>query len=362
MIYLDHAATTPPHMAALAKYYNVTKENWLNPSSRLYSSESAQIIEGAREYIAGVLDADTETIIFTSGSTEAANTVIAQKWDSIITTLIEHPCVYNAALNSRASVHFVKNDGDGMIDISNLVELIEWCTKHGDRTLVAIMGANNEIGTIQHVAEIADLVSCYKDAYYFCDTTQLWSHEPIDVGNIDFACMSAHKFGGLKGTGFLYAKDPSLLRPLLFGGHQEHDLRAGTENTGGIAAMAEALRITENGKAEAKLAATDIRKRITSRSVYKFNGGDQVVQNIVSMTLPDCDAQQMVAALAMDGIYISAGSACNTGVAEPSRVLRAIGLSDEEALRTIRISFGADADIDALFDKIELYREVLSAT
>lgn len=362
MIYLDCAATTQPYVQALLEFNEVSSKTWENPSSRLYSKKAAGVLENSRATIASILDVPHETILFTSGSTEAANWVIAQPWQFIVTTELEHPCVYNSVIHSNAHCLIVKNDTTGKVDLENLVEILDWTSNFGGTTLVAIMGANNELGTINPVTEIADIVSCYKHTKYFCDATQLWPHEKIEIGNIDFACMSAHKFGGLKGTGFLYAKDPSALKPLFYGGHQEYGLRAGTENVGGIAAMAKALQITEEYKADFKASVTKIRKFILSHDQYKFNGGNDCVQNIVSMTMPDCDAQKMVAALGKDEIYLSAGSACNTGSTEPSRVLTAIGMSEEEANRTLRISFDAkvrNSDIREVFEKIEYYREVL---
>ena len=365
MIYLDCAATTQPYQQALAKFYNVSSLTWMNPSSRLYSTDAANVLFDSRQTIADIVGCKPEQILFTSGSTEAANWIIRSsvgRGDHIITTLIEHPCVYNTAWDSGAYVHFVQTDSDGKVDLISLTRLLEYCTEREGKILVAIMGANNELGTIEPVQEIGDLVHCFRRARYFCDTTQLWPHEKISTDGIDYACMSAHKFGGLKGTGFMYCKDPASLQPLLTGGAQEFGMRAGTENVGGIAAMAEALELTERYKADFKEAATAIRKQIVSQSEYRVNGGHDVIQNIVSLTMPDCDAQQMVAALGMDEIYIAAGSACSTGEAEPSRILRAVGMSDEEALRTIRISFDAkirEGDINTLFYKLKYYREVL---
>lgn len=362
MIYLDNAATTQPYVQVISKYNTTARKIWMNPSSTLYSSTARSAVEDARSYIAEALGCQSNNIVFTSGSTEAANTILRSGWSHIITTFLEHPCVYNTR-PTRSEIHYVKNDSDGRVDLVNLADLLEWCSRHGDSTLVAIMGANNELGTINPVSEIGELTHCYRNAYYFCDTTQLWPHEEINTEGIDFACMSAHKFGGLKGTGFIYAKNPSLLQPLLTGGHQEFGFRAGTENSAGIVAMAEALRLTEEYKADFKISASEIRKQILSHSVYRFNGGSDVVQNIVSMTMPDCDGQKMVAALALDDIYVAAGSACSTGEAKASRVLLATGMSEEEARRTIRISFDGrvrDSDITKLFEKIEYYRGILN--
>lgn len=359
MIYLDNAATTQPYAQALTTFYNVSRENWMNPSSSLYSSAAKIELNTARQKIAEIVGVDPKSILFTSGSTEAANWVLSGAWSHIITSELEHPCVYNAAIHSSAEIHIVENDTTGKINLVNLADILEWCSSAGGNILVAIMGANNEIGTIQPIHEIGDLVHCYRSARYFCDTTQLWPHKKIDPTGMDFACMSAHKFGGLKGVGFLYAKDPSSLSPLLYGGHQEFGLRAGTENVAGVVAMAEALRITELYKGDCSV---EIRKQILSHREYTFNGAADGVESIVSMTMPDSDAQKMVAALGLEGIYISAGSACSTGSPEPSRILTAIGLSPEEANRTLRISYGLktrSSDIEKLFEKIKYYRELL---
>ena len=356
MIYLDCAATTRPCKEATEAFNSAP---WLNPSATLYDSSSKIAIETARKDVASQLGCSPDQIFFTSGSTEAANWVInstVHAGDHIITDLLEHPCVYESALwaESRGvNVHFVKNEGC-LPGLDSLVDLLDYCTARGCKALVAIMSANNELGTEFNASRIAEIVGYYENASYFCDMTQ--QQRPLD--GIDFACMSAHKFGGYKGTGVCFARRPEELVPLLYGGHQEANHRAGTENVGGICAMAAAMK----SRTPLGYGLRDHIEELAERSGMTVNGGDHVVPNIVSLTLPDCKAQDMVVALAMDGIYISAGSACNTGTAEPSRVLLSAGLTADEALRTVRISFdrnNTEAEIDELFERMNYYRKVL---
>lgn len=356
MIYLDCAATTLPCKEAVEAFNSAP---WLNPSATLYDSSAKLAIETARKTVASEFGCEPDQIFFTSGSTEAANWVISSAvnaGDHIITDLLEHPCVYESVLQAESRgvyVHFIKNDGC-RLDLGSLDYLLKYCTARGRKALVAIMSANNELGSEFRPSLIAEIVGYYENASYFCDMTQL--QQPLD--GVDFACMSAHKFGGYKGTGVCFARRPEELVPLLYGGHQEANHRAGTENVGGICAMAAAM------KARTPLG-YELREHIewfAAQSGMTVNGGDYVVPNIVSLTLPDCKAQDMVVALAMDGIYISAGSACNTETAEPSRVLLSAGLTADEALRTVRISFdrnNTEAEIDELFERMNYYRRVL---
>lgn len=358
MLYLDVAATTQPSFTAMMKFKEISERNWMNPSSKTYSSSAATALSDARKTIAGIIGAEPEQIFFTSGATEAANWVMAQPWDRIIISAIEHPCVDEAAFMP----YRIPVDRNGVIDLDRLRQQLE-AFKDEERVLVAVMGANNEIGTVEPIFEIARIVHSYPNARLFADNTQLWAHgDTPRLDGVDFACASAHKFGGFKGTGFLYVKEPDDLSPLLYGGHQERGLRAGTENVAGIVAMAAAF---EENVRYGDPEAVNVRKyidRLAHEAGYIINAEGYGLPNIASITLPDCGALEMIVALAMDGIYVSAGSACTSGSAAPSRILKAIGLTDEEALRTIRVSFDRKTrmeDIDMLFEKIKYYREML---
>ena len=367
MIYLDNAATTKPSLAAISTFKYISEEVWMNPSSKLYSSAAANALSDSRATIAGLLGCRSDNIIFTSGSTEAANWVLqkfVKEGDHIITSTLEHPCVYNTAINSDAYVHFVKTDSYGRIDLLSLQKLLEFCGRRSGKILVALMGANNELGTVYPVEEIAWIVHQFSNAYYFADNTQLWAHGDVALNDVDFACASAHKFGGFKGCGFLYIKDPSSLQPLMQGGHQEGGMRPGTENVAGIAAMAEAFKQSVVWRSKTIAAAEDIRRYIEHlcEDKYIVNSPPDGLPNIVSVTIPECDANNLITALAMDDIYLSAGSACQTGSNEPSRVLTEIKMSPEAARQTIRISFGSDVrkeDFDIVFGKIAQYEEFL---
>lgn len=366
MIYLDEAATTEPTPEAIAAFEYVAQFDWMNPSSKLYSVDAANILSSSRQLIANVLRTLPDNIIFTSGATEAANWIISQKWDAIITDRVEHPCVYNAVQASGAFVEYVSVDKNGAVDLSSLYRCLEFVQRAKyERVLVAIMGANNELGTIEPIDGIAQIVRRYPNVRFFADMTQAWAHGAIYLPDVDYACASAHKFGAFKGSGFAYIKEPDQMTPLIWGGAQEAGLRAGTENVGGIYAMAKMFSSASKTWCKRNYDARSIRyhiKQLAKAEGYRINGGSEVLPNIVSITLPDCRGDKMASLLAMDNIYISTGSACSSGDSKPSRVLMATGMTEDEARRTIRISFGSQitlADIDTVFEKIKLYREVL---
>ena len=167
MLYLDVAATTKPSAAAIKEFTNVSENNWMNPSSKTYSAAASNLLNDCRKRIAKVVGAEPGQIIFTSGSTEAANWVISQDWDVIITSEIEHPCVYRAIQESHAYTVYLPVINKGLVNILSLPEILE--AFKTERVLVAIMGANNETGTIQPVREISTLVAEYPNVKYFAD-------------------------------------------------------------------------------------------------------------------------------------------------------------------------------------------------
>lgn len=357
MIYLDVAATTKPSQIALATFNRVSQDNWMNPSSTLYSVAAKNELTAAREKIADKLGAEPEQIIFTSGSTEAANWVIqwGDCWDTIVTSNLEHPCVYNTVEANICDCYkyYIPNDSFGRVDLSYLEEVVK---ESFGITLVTIMGANNELGTINPVREISDITHHGSHCYYFADMTQLWAHGEARLDGIDFGCASAHKFGGFKGTGFLYVKDPRHFLPFMYGGHQEFGLRPGTENVAAIAAMADAFVAASPMPKDIK----DYIVELAKDRGCRINSPDDGLTNLVSITIPDIDANKLITMLAMDEIYLSAGSACQTGRNKPSRVLKEIGLSDYKARCTIRMSFDSKVrkeDFDYVFSKIGGYME-----
>ena len=357
MIYFDAAATTKPSKIALDCFNYISENFWFNPSSTVYDGgiEARRFVEKARRVIADGINAEPEQIFFTSGSTEAANWILRSQIgrnDILYCSPIEHPCVHNAvAVAERATAYRVRwfdVDRAGVVnDKTYIRQFADDLVNYPDSEFyMCIMGANNELGTMQRFIKAPNIK-------FICDMTQVFAHgsrEDIDVQKhgFDFAFGSAQKFGGFKGTGFLYVKEPDKLKPFMYGGLQEGGLRPGTENVAGIWAMACQFQDINRMRNHTYRTCKQLRNYITGMlpSCARVNGGDNVLPNIISVTLDGIDANKLIAYLNMDGIYLSAGSACSTGENKPSRVLKACGFADDEARSTIRISFTTDNTVE----------------
>lgn len=351
MIYLDNAATTKPtgrvihDMERCMKMYMC----WGNPSSAHgYGRKARIIVEESREKIAKTINAEPEEIIFTSGGTEANNLAIQgilSRYKSInhfITSAIEHPSVKELA--GKNNIYCILPvDENGIVSQLSLLNAI--VHKGCSYPLASIMMTNNEIGTIQDIKSLSSIVHTYGGIFH-TDAVQAYGHIPIDVKElgIDLMSVSAHKWGGPKGIGFLYKKKGLEINPLFYGGHQENGMRAGTENVPAIYAMARRAEIIHSDGYQNNYA--HLKQKLTfmireSLHGIKINGDSSHCQpNIISITIPGINAQQLIALLSLREIYVSAGSACSSGDENPSHVLKAIGLSDNEAKSTIRVSLG----------------------
>lgn len=366
ILYFDNAATTKPDKEVIHDIAYYSSYYWGNPSSiHVYGENIKNLIEESRNKVAKFIDAEPNDIIFTSGGTESNNYAINSFFNDnfhnkvVITSKLEHPSVYKCyryicCLNNNHSkeIQYVKNDRFGRIDLHDLKRLLDQFSKDGYDILVSIMFTNNEIGTYQDVKKISDLVHEYNNAIFHTDAVQAFGHTPINVKylGIDLMSVSAHKFGGPKGVGFLYYNSKKMnLNPVLYGGNQEWGLRSGTENTAAIIAMANhiehldvsmTINVDEYHKREWLRRELIIRCNEIGQEI-SFNGPNSfrfVQYNILSVTLPGINASDLILLLSNRGVCVSAGSACSSGKNTPSRVLKAIGLSDNEALSTIRIS------------------------
>lgn len=373
MIYLDGTATTKPTDKAIRYYNEICQNHWLNPSSTTYSTDAAEILCESRQIIANWLDCKESQVYFTSGSTESANWVIqtfAPRYDEtknycFCRSKMEHPAVRNS-LNFMErcgyEVSEIENDHDGMISYNDLAKWNETNNIIGyDKWLACIMDSNNQIGTINPTHDIAELIHEYPEGYLMTDMTQSFAHA-VDIDmtwlNCDFAFGSGQKFGAPRGTGILYIKNPEIIDPFIYGGKQENGLRGGTENLAGIYAMAVQFDDTASMRFANNEKMLDLRKYLFDH-LPNFcivnNDFDDVLPNIISLRTP-MDGQSLVAAMAMEGIYISSGSACSTGSKVPSPTLKAIGLTDEEAAHTVRISLEVDTtkkDIDTFVKTLD---------
>ena len=358
--YLDNAATTRPYIEAVQAGMPYLVRLWGNPSSSYhFGVEAKAAIEKARETIADTLGAEPEEIYFTSGATESNNMVINTYRDRVIaTTPIEHHAILRPSLD-HAETFYLNIDNTGRVD----VEDVEKAIKHLDIGLVSVMAANNEIGTIEPIKEIAQICDSYAIPFH-TDATQFYGHQILNVNEIkaDYISASAHKFGGVKGTGFLYVRKNAKIKPLLGGGHQEKSLRAGTENVFGIVAMAEAARLSCDRMSLESVRLIELRSYLIKRVLNEIDGvrltGNEVYRlpNNASFAFEGIRGEELVELLGMYNIFCSSGSACETGTDEPSHVLTAIGLSKELANGSLRLTMGSDTTqecLDYVIDKLK---------
>lgn len=367
MIYLDNNATTPLDSAASEKMSQFIKEHFGNPSS-LYpiGRKVKEIITEAREVIAKAIGAVRTEIIFTSSGTESDNFAIRGVLDAlpekneIITSAIEHPAVMNTAdyLEKKGvKVTYVPVDEYGTVDLDFLKKAITPQT-----ALISIMLANNELGTIQPIEKINQIA---KDRGVLVHTDAVQAFGKIDINvnklEVDLLSISAHKIYGPKGVGALYIRKGTDIWPLIYGGYQEREMRAGTENTIGIVGFGEAVRVmTERrGKDKKRIAklAEQLKKGIEEKiPKVKFNGHHtNRMKGTLNFSFYGLEAEAILLALATKEIYVSTGSACSEGAEEVSHVLEAIGLRPEVARSSIRMSLGrynTEEDVRAVLEEL----------
>lgn len=343
-VYLDHAATTP--LCDAAKQAIIEHlDDFGNPSSSHSIGHKAKLlIEDARERIAKCINAEPDEIYFTSGGSEA-NTW-ALNWQTTLAYAIEHHSIV-----PEAYCHAV--DKYGMIDLNQLQTDISLQNAIANRDeyvlpydMISCMAVNNELGTIQPIDTIARIAH-FNGLIFHTDAVQAIGHIPIDVKHIkcDMLSASGHKFGAPKGVGFLYVKNGTWIESYIYGGKQEQGMRGGTENVLGIIAMAAALEDSVLHMEERNRRIGIMRNKLLCCLLQEdgifVNGSlyDKVASNI-NVRINGVKGSDVVAMADQYGICISAGSACNEGNAEPSHVLKEIGLTDEEALSSIRITLG----------------------
>ena len=361
-IYLDNAATTRVSDAALDAMLPYFRQQYGNPSSLYaFGQEAKEALERARATVAGVLNCEPREIIFTSGGSEADNQAIRSAAAigvragkrHIISTAFEHHAVLHTLSKLEKEgfeVTLLDVHSDGLVRVEELAAAIR-----PDTCLVTVMYANNEIGTIQPIAEIGR-VCRERGVLFHTDAVQAAGHLPIDVRaqNIDLLSLSAHKFHGPKGVGALYARRGIALTNLIEGGAQERGRRAGTENTAGIAGMAAALDEAVRNMERDSAKMTALRDRLIaglSRIPHSALNGDaeRRLPGNVSFCFEGIEGESLLLLLDDKGICASSGSACTSGSLDPSHVLLAIGRPHEVAHGSLRLTLSEDtseADID----------------
>lgn len=365
-VYLDHAATTPTDPAVVEAMLPYFTERFGNPSSIYrWGREGREAVENARETVARILGAQPPEIIFTGGGSEADNLAIKgvalasrSKGNHIITSAIEHHAVYDAAkfLESLGfEITYVPVDQYAMVDPDEVRRAITPRT-----VLISIMHANNEVGTIQPIAEIGKLAREHEIPFHV-DAVQSTGAIPVNVDDLqaDLLSLSAHKFYGPKGVGALYVRRGVRLVQLIHGGGQERKRRAGTENVPGIVGLAKALELAAGSLQERGRSIAALRDRLVQGIMdriprTRYNGHPtQRLPNNSSFCFEFVEGESLLLNLDLQGVAASSGSACTSGALEPSHVLLAMGLPHEIAHGSLRLTLGREntaEDIDYVLD------------
>jgi cysteine desulfurase len=364
IVYMDYAATTPTDPRVVEAMQPFHLSTYGNPSSlHAPGQEAKRAVEEARSLIAAFIGASSEEIVFTSGGTESNNAALKgvafamrDRGNHIITSKIEHhsilePCHFLE--EEGFDVTYLEVDGDGIVEPTDVERAVT------NRTiLISVMHANNEIGTIEPIAQIGRIARG-KGVYFHTDGVQTFGRLPLDVGelNIDLLSASGHKFYGPKGVGILYVRQGTRFRSILQGGDQERGRRASTHNVPAIVGMARAVELARESMAAESSRLTVLRDRLITGM---FNRIDHIrlnghplkrLPNNVHVSIEHVDGEALLLNLDMEGVACATGSACSSTNLEPSHVLRAIGISNDVARGSLRFTLGkytTEQDIDHL--------------
>lgn len=350
-VYMDHGATTPLRREVLEAMLPYLEEQYANPSSQHSPGRVVRrAVEETRERVASLLGTSPGEIFFTSGATEANNLAlrgIVRSQDGpvhLITSAIEHHAVLDVCRDLEKEGHrvtYLPVDRDGLVSLEEAAAAVS-----GDTVLMSVMAANNEVGTLQPVAELAALAR-ERGIYFHCDAVQVTGQLPfsLETWPVDSLALSAHKFNGPKGAGILYCRHGLPLQPLWQGGGQEKGLRPGTENVAAIIGMGKALELAVNECASRKEHLLELRERLTGGLLAM----DQVVLNghphlrlpgNINVSFRHIEGEAVMLGLDLAGIAVSTGSACSSGSLEPSHVVTALGLERVDARASVRFSLG----------------------
>lgn len=359
-IYFDNAATTPLHAEVADKMYEVLKNDFGNPSSiHSYGRKTRSLIEDARKSVAKILNASIGEIFFMSSATEVNNMVLKRSIidlgvKRIISSPTEHHCIIHTLDNIRkeypgVEIILLNVNKHGEISLNELEDLL----KENKKTLVSLMYGNNETGTIHDVQAISKICKEH-NSYFHCDAVQMVGKYSINVQELQPSFLSAtsHKFHGPKGSAVLYMNGSNIVQPFIYGGSQERNMRAGTENVAGIVGFAEALKIAHAAMSERKDKVSLLKNEFEARILNEIpdiiiNGaeGEKCMYHISSISFPASPyADMLMMNLDIAGIAASSGSACSAGIEEDSHVLTAIG--HDKNRKTIRFSFSYLNTID----------------
>lgn len=376
MIYFDNAATTQAYPEALKTYQEVAMKIWGNPSSlHRLGNQATRIMEASRQQIASLIGKEAGEIFFTSGGTEADNWALkgiafekASYGKHIIVSAIEHPAIKESAkwLSQHGfEVSYAPVDTDGFLDVAAFQGLLR-----PDTILVSIMAVNNEVGTVQPIQVISDLLADRPTITFHVDAVQAIGKIPTEsylTDRVDLASFSGHKFHAVRGVGFLYKKSGKKISPLLTGGGQETDLRSTTENVAGIAAMAKALRLVKDKESVALTKIVKMKEVILSElrtydDVILFSGTDGFAPNIITFGIKGVRGEVVVHAFEEHDIFISTTSACSSKAGKPAGTLIAMGVPVKAAQTAVRISLDDDNDMGQVEQFLTILKQVYQKT
>jgi cysteine desulfurase len=368
-IYFDHNATTPVDPAVADVVSRTLLAEFGNASSVHHFGQRAKaVLDDARAAVAALVGGEPSEIVFTSGGTESDNFALRGVAEALevtgrrhlVASSIEHEAVLTTlkALARRgARVTLLSVDSSGIVKPEALADALA-----DDTALVSVMHANNEIGTVQPIAELARLAHA-RGALFHTDAVQSIGKIPVDVGalGVDLLSLSAHKFNGPKGVGAIWIKRGARLTSILTGGKHERNRRAGTENVPGIAGLGAAARLAASKLDAEPTRVRALRDRLEHEILARVPGtarngaAEPRVPNTTNISFEAVESESLLIALDLEGVAVSTGSACSSGTLEPSHVLRAMGLPVHRTQNSIRISLGAgntDAEVDYVVDKL----------
>ena len=378
-VYLDHGATTPVREEVIEAMMEIYRDVPGNPSSvHQFGRLAKKRLEEARVQVASAIGADPKEIIFTGSGTEADNIAIVgtallkakqNKGKHIITSAIEHHAVLDTcrALEKEGfELTVLPVDADGLVSVESVKQALR-----DDTILVTIMHANNEVGTIQPIEEIGELLKGHQ-AVFHTDAIQTVGKIPVDVNQlgVDLLALSAHKLYGPKGVGALYIRKGIRVQPIMIGGGQERKIRPSTENLAGIVGLAKAVQLATENLLEEKQRLEALRDKLATALMStvpetKLNGHPtKRLPHNMNISFEYIEGESLILSADMKGIAVSSGSACTSGSLDPSHVLMAMGLSHQTAHGSLRMTLGretTDEDIDYVVQELQIIAERLRA-
>jgi len=369
LIYLDNAASTQVHQEVIEEMIPYFKEQYGNPSSiHKYGRTASKAVHNAKKRIADLINADPSEILITSGGTESNNTALLgttynSRKKHIITSTIEHEAILEPCRrleNEGFEVTYLPVDKNGLINSEDVIKEIS-----SDTCLITLMYANNEVGTIQPIKEIAE-VSNKKNVKFHTDAVQAIGKIPIDVNDckVDLLSISAHKINGPKGVGALYIRKGTTIVPFLLGGGQENGLRSGTENVASIVGFGKACQLAKQDMKKNEKHSRELRDKLVSKIFQEIpkvnlNGHpSKRIPNNANFTFLGTYGEDLIIKLDEHGIAASTGSACSVKVQKESHVLRAMGLSHEQITGSLRLTIGSSNNEKEIDETVQVLKKI----